>query len=181
MDAVERAFNLQFFLNFSYFLADLNGIDTLTKHRWQKFDGSLDDILQNIKKSMDFDCPPPLNVSRECDVVLKTWEKQNDRVRKSIRNEREQDFRRFVDELPIIGVEVADPFVPVDEAQYQLNAAGGIHMERVGMLSISSIRPPRRHHGLDLDTVNLDRLVSFIIILFQHLDFRLMEIIDLLH
>lgn len=106
----------------------------------------MDDILENSKTYVERDCRRPANVTHEFDVKFDDWSTQNERLRKSAEAECHQHFRKVLNGLEPIRLEVADPFVSFDKplnTRYQFKVAGKHHHERLHTLNRLKIRLPR--------------------------------------
>lgn len=107
----------------------------------------MDDIVENSKTYVERECRRPANVTHEVDVKFDDWSTQNERLRKSTEAECHQHFRKVLDELFTIHLEVADPFVSFDKplhTRYQFRVAAKNHHERLQVLNRLKMRLP--HH-----------------------------------
>lgn len=105
----------------------------------------MDDIIENCQQYVERGFQRPANVTHEFDVKFDNWATQNERLRKSTGTECNQHFRRVLDNLSTINLEVTDPFVSIVtpfNARYQFKVAGQNHNERLQTLSHLKARLP---------------------------------------
>lgn len=107
----------------------------------------MDDIAENSRLYVERGCDRPENVTHEFDGKFDDWAEKNERLRKSIEIECNQHFRRVLDKLSTINLEVVDPFASFDKplrSHYQFKVAAQNHSERLQALGRLDMRPP--HH-----------------------------------